>query len=179
MTLAPALLRRIRLCLAVVVLGLLVSGVTAFPLREELSLARDVLAQLNAEAVLPGAVWWVNHVAEGLDATAAAYPFIAYGTDWLAFAHLLIAVAFVGPLVDPVRNVWVIVWGLLACAGIVPLAAIAGAVRGLPLGWQLIDMSFGVVAAVPLVLALIWTRRLARGIPPTGSARAELREAAR
>ncbi len=179
MTHAPALLRRIRFCLAVVVFGLVVSGVTAFPLREELAFARDVLAQLNVGAVLPGAVWWVNHVAEGLDATAAAYPFLAYGTDWLAFAHLLIAVAFVGPLVDPVRNVWIIVWGLLACAGIVPLAAIAGAVRGLPLGWQLIDMSFGVVAAVPLVLALIWTRRLACGIPSPDAVRAEPQEAAR
>jgi hypothetical protein len=179
MTLASALLRRIRFCLAVVVFGLVVSGVTAFPLREELAVARDVLAQLNVDDVLPGAVWWVNHVAEGLDATAVAYPFLAYGTDWLAFAHLLIAVAFVGPLIDPVRNVWVIVWGLLACAGIVPLAAIAGAVRGLPLGWQLIDMSFGVVAAVPLVLALVWTRRLARGIPSADPARAGRREAAR
>ncbi|MDQ1076173.1 MULTISPECIES: hypothetical protein [Microbacterium] len=164
MTLAPALLRRVRFCLTVVVVGLVVSGVTAFPLREELALARDVLAQLNVGSILPGAVWWVNRVAEGLDATAAAYPFISYGTDWLAFAHLLIAVAFLGPLVDPVRNAWVIVWGLIACAGIVPLAAIAGALRGLPLGWQLIDMSFGVVAAVPLVLALVWTRRLASPI---------------
>lgn len=168
MTLAPALLLRVRCCLAVVVLGLVVSGVTAFPLREELALARDLLAQLNVGSILPGAVWWVNRVAEGLDATSAAYPFIAYGTDWLAFAHLLIAVAFIGPLVDPVRNVWVIVWGLIACAGIVPLAAIAGALRGLPLGWQLIDMSFGVIAAVPLVLALVWTRRLAS---PTEAAR--------
>ncbi len=167
MTLVPArhrILRRVRWCLAVVVAGLVVSGVTAFPLREELALARDVLARLDVAAIAPDAVWWVNRVSEGVDATASAYPFIAYGTDWLAFAHLLIAVAFLGPLVDPVRNVWVIVWGLIACAGIVPLAAIAGALRGLPLGWQLIDMSFGVVAAVPLVLALVWTRRLASPI---------------
>ncbi|SCF41963.1 hypothetical protein [Micromonospora mirobrigensis] len=31
-----------------------------------------------------------------------------YGTDWLAFAHLVLAVAFWGPLRDPVRNVWVV-----------------------------------------------------------------------
>jgi hypothetical protein len=182
MTLAPALLatrRRIRVCLAVVVAGLVVSGVTAFPLREELALARDVLAHLNVASILPGAVWWVDRVAEGLDATAAAYPFIAYGTDWLAFAHLLIAVAFVGPLVDPVRNIWVIVWGLIACAGILPLAAIAGGIRGLPLGWQLIDMSFGVVAAVPLVLALVWTRRVVSDIRSTDGVRPGSSEAAR
>lgn len=160
------LLLRIRICLAIVVAGLVVSGVTAFPLREELSLASGLLARVGAAAVAPEAVGWVDRVAEGLDATARAYPFIAYGTDWLAFAHLLIAVAFLGPLRDPVRNVWVTVWGVIACAGIVPLALVAGAVRGLPFGWQAIDMSFGVVAVVPLVLALVWTRRLERS--PSG-----------
>ena len=33
-----------------------------------------------------------------------AFFIIAYGTDWLAFAHITIAVAFLGPLKDPVRN---------------------------------------------------------------------------
>jgi hypothetical protein len=33
-----------------------------------------------------------------------AYPFLAYGTDWLAFVHLVIAVAFVGPFFDPVPD---------------------------------------------------------------------------
>ena len=37
---------------------------------------------------------------------------------------------------------------------------IAGALRGLPLGWQAIDVSFGVVAALPLAVALVATRRL-------------------
>lgn len=148
----------------VVILGLLVSGVTAFPLREELLLARATLAQTGAAEYLPGLVEWVARVAEGLDVSHGAYPFIAYGTDWLAFAHLLIAVAFVGPLVDPVRNVWVTVWGLIACAGIVPLAVIAGGIRGLPAGWQLIDISFGVIAAVPLTVALVLTRRLADAV---------------
>ncbi|MDQ1124906.1 hypothetical protein [Microbacterium trichothecenolyticum] len=161
------LLREIRICLGVVVAGLLVSGVTAFPLREELSFASGVLARVGAASLAPEAVGWVDRVSEGLDATAAAYPFIAYGTDWLAFAHLLIAVAFLGPLRDPVRNVWVTAWGVIACAGIVPLALIAGSFRGLPFGWQVIDMSFGVVAAVPLVLALVWTRRLERSFSKT------------
>jgi len=33
----------IRICLIIVILGLVVSGVTAFPLREELMLGRDLL----------------------------------------------------------------------------------------------------------------------------------------
>lgn len=156
-------LGRIRIALVVVVVGLVVSGVTAFPLREEVALGRSVLDAWGVAGFAPGLVFWVDRVGQGLDATASAYPFLAYGTDWLAFAHLVIAVAFLGPIVDPVRNVWVIVWGLIMCVGVVPLAAIAGSLRGLPIGWQLIDMSFGVVAAVPLSLALLWTHRLGRG----------------
>ncbi|MBP5803315.1 hypothetical protein J2D78_14600 [Microbacterium maritypicum] len=152
----------IRICLVIVIIGLVVSGVTAFPLREELMLGRDVLHSTGLSAVFPDLAFWVQRVAEALETTGTDYPFLAYGTDWLAFAHLAIAVAFVGPLIDPVRNVWVTIWGLIMCAGIVPLALIAGAIRGLPLGWQLIDISFGVVAAVPLTIALVRTRRLER-----------------
>lgn len=152
----------IRICLIIVILGLFVSGVTAFPLREELTLGRDILGNTGLSMTFPDLAVWVQRVAEALETTGTDYPFLAYGTDWLAFAHLAIAVAFVGPLIDPVRNVWITIWGLIMCAGIVPLTLIAGAVRGLPLGWQLIDISFGVVAAVPLTIALVLTRRLER-----------------
>lgn len=160
------LLLGIRVSLTVVIAGLVVSGVTAFPLREEMLLAQTVLAQSGVGQYLPDLAVWVARVTEGLDASYGMYPFIAYGTDWLAFAHLLIAVAFVGPFVDPVRNVWVTWWGLIACAGVIPLAVIAGGIRGLPAGWQLIDISFGVIAAVPLTIALVMTRRLTGGEYP-------------
>jgi hypothetical protein len=78
------------------------------------------------------------------------YPFLAYGYDWLAFAHLVIAVAFVGPLKDPVRNIWIIEFGMIACLMIFPLALIAGWVRQIPFYWQLIDCSFGVIGLLPL-----------------------------
>jgi hypothetical protein len=35
---------------------------------------------------------------------------------------------------------------------VVPLALIAGAVRGIPLGWRLLDCSFGVVGCLPLLV---------------------------
>lgn len=35
---------------------------------------------------------WIDHITR----TCAAYPLVAYGTDWLAFAHLAIATAFWG-----------------------------------------------------------------------------------
>ena len=88
------------------------------------------------------------------------YPFMAYGTDWLAFAHLVIAVAFLGPLVDPVRNKWVFVFGIISCAGVLPLALIAGYIRGIPFFWRLIDCSFGVIGIVPLFICLHYIRQL-------------------
>ena len=72
----------------------------------------------------------------------------------LAFAHIVLAVFFIGPLVDPVRNVWVLWAGLIACAGVLPLALICGPLRGIPFYWRLIDCSFGVVGALPLVYRL-------------------------
>ena len=69
---------------------------------------------------------------------------MSYGTDWLAFAHVVISVAFIGPLRDPVKNIWVIQFGMISCFMVFPLAFIAGPIRGIPLYWQLIDCSFGV-----------------------------------
>lgn len=149
-------LRRIRIWLGLFVAGLVLSGVTAFPLESEI---RWLISTLQtgwlhgyAEAIrlLP----WLERVNGALADTNARYPFLAYGTDWLAFAHLVIAVAFVGPLLDPVRNKWVIQFGLIACAGVIPLALIAGPVRGIPLPWRLIDCSFGVFGAIPLWICL-------------------------
>ena len=155
-------LRWIRVCIAVMILGLFVSGVTAFPLRVELVIGSDLLHASPAVDWFPDAVAWVDRVAAALVDVDGRYPFISYGTDWLAYAHLAIAVVFIGPLVDPVRNIWVIQFGVIACAGIIPLALIAGGVRGIPLGWQLIDMSFGVIGVIPLLIAWRLTRRLER-----------------
>ena len=89
---------------------------------------------------------------EGLETTGREYPFLAYGTDWLAFAHLVIAVAFWGPLRDPVRNIWVVEFGMIACLLVIPLALICGPIRGIPFCWQLIDCSFGVFGLIPLAI---------------------------
>lgn len=154
------LLRWIRIWLVVMIAGLVVSGVTAFPLDVELAFGAEVLQRLGAADWAPGVVEWVQRVDEALRESYRAHPFLAYGTDWLAFAHLVIAAAFIGPYRDPVRNVWVTQWGVLACLGVVPLALIARSIRGIPLGWQLIDISFGVIGIVPLLIVLRLTRRL-------------------
>lgn len=61
-------------------------------------------------------------------------------------------VAFWGPWRDIIRNIWVIEWGMICCIAIIPLALIAGPMRHIPFWWTLIDMSFGVVGIVPLVV---------------------------
>lgn len=152
-------LTRIRAWLAVFIAGLVISGVTAFPLVTETRLLADLAHTLPAP---DGVVTWIDRIHQGLAATGRDYPFIAYGTDWLAFAHLVIAVAFWGPWRDPVRNVWVIEWGMICCLAIIPLTLVAGLIRGLPWGWQLLDMSFGILGIIPL-LAI---HRLTRGLTP-------------
>jgi hypothetical protein len=152
-------LRRVRVWLGIFVVGLVLSGLTAFPLTWETGVAVRVVHAVSwAPAPL---VDWLDRVHEGL---VDAPPFLAYGTDWLAFAHLVIAVAFWGPLRDPVRNIWVVQFGMIACAAIIPLALIAGPVRGIPWWWQLIDMSFGVIGMAPLLFAHRAIRHLAE--PP-------------
>jgi hypothetical protein len=143
-------LRSIRVWLAVFIVGLVLSGVTAFPLRSETASLLRVAGRLHLDQYTPGLFNWLARVQRGLADTDDRYPFLAYGTDWLAFAHLVIAIAFVGPWLDPVRNRWIITFGLIACLGVLPLALIAGPVRGIPIYWRLIDCSFGVLGAIPL-----------------------------
>lgn len=158
------LLRRYRLVLGAFIVGLVLSGATAFPLRAELDwLARTLGA---SDAATPGdysgLTEWIVRVRNALRETDVKYPFLAYGYDWLAFAHLVIALAYVGPWRDPVRNRWVLEWGLMCCVLIFPLALICGPMRGIPLYWRLIDGSFGVFGAIPLGLCWRWSHQLER-----------------
>jgi hypothetical protein len=99
-----------------------------------------------------GAADWFLKIREALTETNAKYPFLSYGTDWLAFGHFVIALAFVGPLRDPVKNIWVVELGMMACVLVIPFALVMGSAREIPLGWRMIDCSFGVFGMVPLWL---------------------------
>jgi hypothetical protein len=155
------LLRRIRRWLAVFIIGLVLSGVTAFPLQWELDVLHGLVQTTGIGHTLPDLARWIALVREGLHESYAKYPFLAYGTDWLAFAHLVIALAFIGPWRDPVRNVFVIEWAMWCCVAVLPLALIAGPLRGIPFYWRLIDCSFGVFGLLPLLLVRRDVERLA------------------
>jgi hypothetical protein len=143
------IVRRIRCFLLVFIVALVISGATAIPLETELNLLAQI-AGADGKAEHVGFVGWLLKVRDAVVETNARYPFLAYGTDWLAFAHFVIAIAFIGPLRDPVKNIWVVEFGMIACVLVVPLALIMGGVRGIPFGWRLIDCSFGVFGIIPL-----------------------------
>lgn len=137
------------------IVSLVISGITAFPLEWELSILSDLVKDGP-----PYISQWCSGVYEAIRETNAKYPFMSYGTDWLAFAHIVLGVVFIGPLLDPVRNIWVIQCGMIACVMVFPLAFIAGAVRGIPFYWQLIDCSFGVFGLIPLWICYRKARQL-------------------
>jgi hypothetical protein len=154
----PELLRSIRLWLSLFILGLILSGLTAFPLEQETAWLTSFL---DTNPIFPDSITvWAARVHAALLDTDLHYPFLAYGTDWLGFAHLVLAIAFLGPLRDPVRNKWVLQFGVIACIAVMPLALIAGPLRGIPLPWRLFDCSFGVTGAIPLLICLHRVKRL-------------------
>lgn len=151
--------KRIRALIILFIGGLVFSGITAFPIEWELRIAHTLLRQCDCSSAV---TQWIERVYAGVTDTNAHYPFISYGTDWLAFAHLVIAIAFIGPLRDPVRNIWVVEFGMIACACIFPLAFIAGAVRGIPVYWRVLDCLFGAVGGLILAACYIRIRQLAQ-----------------
>jgi hypothetical protein len=149
-------LRRIRFLVVFFIVALAASGLTAVPLTWELGLLDRLAGSASALGhLLPALGEWISRVHTGLLAAYAVFPQIAYGTDWLAFAHIVIATAFIGALRDPIRNRWVIEFGMLACALLIPWTLLMAVVRHIPWFWQLVDMSFGVLGMIPLW----WVRR--------------------
>lgn len=141
------------------------SGITAFPLPQELALLTQWMGIPKGASpdAYTGLTHWILQVNEGIVATDARFPFMFYGTDWLAFAHVIIAALFIGPFKDPVRNIWIIQWGMIACVGTWPIALICGPLRGIPFAWQMIDCSFGLIALPPLYACYRAIRELERG----------------
>lgn len=119
--------RVIRRWVVFFIVALVLSGLTAFALETELDwlLADWPLDPTSSLHV------WVQMVYEALKDTNMRYPFLAYGYDWLAFGHLVIALFFIGVYRNPVQNKWV---------------------RGIPVCWRLIDCSFGIIGIGPLLI---------------------------
>ncbi len=135
-------LTKIRLTLASFVILLLLSGITAFPLKAELQFLSEHLEWFPQ--YLRG---WILKIKVLLDSTPEI---VLYGTDWLAFAHIIISLFFIPVYIDPVKNKANILVGIAACLAVFPLAFICGPIRGIPFFHQIIDCSFGVGGMVLL-----------------------------
>ena len=154
--------RRIRWLTWFFIVGLFVSGATAIPLVTELGWLANFFG-VDSTTWGPwdlGFRRWIWDVWMALRETNEQYPFLFYGTDWLAFGHFMIALVFIGALRDPVRNRWLFDFGLMACVLVIPFAFVFGGIRGIPIWWRLIDCSFGVFGFIPLWFCRKWAKEL-------------------
>ena len=147
--------RKIRLMIIFFMVVAILSGITAFPVESELSWLLD-----NSVLIPQFIIDWLQICYDAIRETNSKYPMLAYGYDWLGFAHLVIAMAFIGPLRDPVRNKWVIDWGILSCIAVIPMAFIAGPVRYIPFFHILFDCSFGVIGLILLIICRGWISKI-------------------
>jgi hypothetical protein len=154
-----SLLLRFRASMLIFITGLVLSGVTAFPLLHELRLLA-AWTQKAGTTIPAGVAHWIHVVRDGLEQIYARYPWVAYGTDWLAFGHLVIAFFFIGPLLHPRTSRANIHAGIAACIAIIPLAMICGHIREIPFFWRLIDCSFGVFGVIPLLYCLSLLKKI-------------------
>ena len=155
------LLRWTRLWLLLFIIGLTLSGLSAILIEPTVKFVEGAVGDgSRIGAASPELAAWITGVYHGVRNTGREYPFLFYGTDWLAFGHLAIAVIFLGPLRKPARNLPVIHAGMIACFLVIPWALFFGPIREVPFFWQLIDCSFGVAGLIALVLARRYTRKL-------------------
>lgn len=135
---------RFHLVLFVVILAL--SGITAFPIQTEINFLYTHLHSF------PSFLHdWITQLYNNIHSTPEV---MFYGTDWLAFAHIIIALFFVPVYLDPIKYKVNLYTGMTACLMIFPLAFICGPIRSIPFFHQLIDCSFGVIGILYLYFIL-------------------------
>lgn len=158
----PTSTRKFRIALIAFVVLLVLSGVTAFPILSEMRVLVGVLGLGGATSPVGhgGLSFWILTVYFGLQDVYRNYPWVAYGTDWLAFGHLVIALFFIHPILHPEQSRPNLVVGMVACVAVIPLAFVCGGIRGIPVYWRLIDCSFGMFGTIPLWYCLKWNRRI-------------------
>jgi hypothetical protein len=146
---------RIKAAIVITIIGLLLNGISALPLRTELKIL------LSYSNLLPQfALDWWNQVNQGVLETSEKYNFMRYGFDWLAFAHAMIALVFLGPLRDPIKNQWVIKWGMIVAALSIVMAFGWERMRDIPVWWSFVDGGISYFAFVVLWLCNRWIEKL-------------------
>jgi hypothetical protein len=128
------------------VIILMISGITAFPIQTEIDFMYAHLKNFPIELHD-----WITRLYHNIHSTPDV---MFYGTDWLAFAHIIIGLFFVPVYIDPVKHKANLYVGMAACLMIFPLAFICGPIRDIPFFHQLIDCSFGMIGILYLYFIL-------------------------
>ncbi len=148
----PRALTHTRIWLILFSVALIVSGLTAIFAREGLRFLSPLFAQgAFLHTLWPSMSNWLSLVHQAVEEMYDKYPFLAYGYDWLAFGHFIIAIPFIMAIRDPRRHSWVITYGISACLAVLPFAIIFGAIREIPLFWRFVDILFGIGGLVVLL----------------------------
>ncbi len=149
-------IQKIKATVIFFMVALFVSGATAFPVLTE-------MRWLQANGFIKQGTTlgnWLQSVLTGAEQVNNTFPFLFYGFDWLAYAHIMIAALFYGVYKNPIQNKFIVNWAVFCCASIIPLAFICGPIRKIPMMHILIDCSFGVFGCIPLLFIKKWTKQL-------------------
>jgi hypothetical protein len=139
--------KKIKLLILTFIVSLVAIGISVFPVTSILDNLIPFLTSNYPDSRLTN---FLQAISEALNYNHEHYPFMLYTLDWLGYAHLMIALVFIGPLRDPVKNIWVIEFGILACLLTIPAIFIFGYKNQMPLWWSFIDCSFGIIGAMLL-----------------------------
>lgn len=150
-------IKNIRRVVIVFIILLALSGITAFPLITEVDF---MLAHINSFPLFFHD--WIRTIYHSVHQTPSI---VLYGTDWLAFAHIIIGLFFVGVYQNPVRNKFIVNVGIVACIAVFPLAFICGPIRDIPLYHQIIDCCFGLFGVIPLLYIKYQIKQLENNFP--------------
>ncbi|MFB6307002.1 MAG: hypothetical protein ABEH43_08460 [Flavobacteriales bacterium] len=153
-----SLLSKIRSILFIFMLFLIITGSLAFMPEKVFATAYSLFE--NTDSAFTN---WLKKCHYSLQMVNKKYPYLFYGYDWLAFAHIIIAIGFIGPIMQPVKNIWVVQFGITACIGIIPMSFIVGPIREVPFYWQLVDCLFGVLGVIPLIIVHKKIKELEKG----------------
>lgn len=133
--------------------ALILSGTTAIFAREGLRLFSPLFSEGSIlQSFWPSMAEWLTLVRHAVEETYDKYPFLAYGYDWLAFGHYIIAIPFIMAIRDTRQIPWVINYGIFACLAVLPFAIVFGAIRDIPLFWRGVDTLFGIGGLVVLFI---------------------------
>jgi chromate transport protein ChrA len=153
--------RRLRVLLTLFIVLLLLAALTAWFLIPALSIFQRLVGEGTfIGSSFPSVAHWVTLIQKALVETKEKYPFMFYGTDWVGFAHLVMIIACIGPLRNPIKNIWVLQFSMIGCILMIPMTLITGIARGLPWFWHLFDCVIAATGAILFLMCWRYARQM-------------------